>query len=159
VYYAKYRCVGPNSKRESQDCHSGEAGRLAQRAETKAQILTEVLNPIYTSRVPASLFGLLGTAQVESCAATRFFLRHPLRHAFFGFSFEVIAQLRDLARFAAPFGRFVGNTSVTGLGKGLPVTRAQSRKSAISINDGEERSTGRFARQVVSDTVGCSARN
>jgi len=28
----------------------------------------------------------------------------------------------------------------------LPVTRAQSRKIAISINDGEERSTGQFAR-------------
>src|SRR5207249_1881598 len=55
--------------------------------------LHEVLNPIHAASVAAFLFGLLDTFQVESCAAVRLFLRHPLRDIFLGFSFEVVAQL------------------------------------------------------------------
>src|SRR5437016_11741172 len=51
------------------------------------------MNPIYPSRVPAFLLGLLDTIQVESCAAVCLFLRHPLRDVFLDFSFEVVAQL------------------------------------------------------------------
>src|SRR5207244_10022115 len=57
------------------------------------QILNEVLNPIHSSGVAALLLGLLDTAQVEPRAAARLCLRHPLRNVFFGFSFEVLAQL------------------------------------------------------------------
>src|SRR5437016_8262797 len=57
------------------------------------QILYEILNPVYATGVAAFLFGLLDTFQVESCAAVRLFLRHPLRDIFLGFSFEVVAQL------------------------------------------------------------------
>src|SRR5205823_11345352 len=60
---------------------------------TKAQILNEILNPIYPSRIAAFLFGLLHTSQVESRTAVRFFLRHPLCDVFLDFSFEVVAQL------------------------------------------------------------------
>src|SRR5437016_5156024 len=51
------------------------------------------LNPVYATGVAAFLFGLLDTFQVESYAAVRLFLRHPLRDIFLGFSFEVVAQL------------------------------------------------------------------
>src|SRR5436309_15040974 len=42
--------------------------------------------------VASFLFGLLDTAQVESRAVVRLFLRHPLCDVFLGFSFEVVAQ-------------------------------------------------------------------
>src|SRR5207253_3259382 len=90
---AKDGRVGADAEGQSKDDDGSEAGRFPQYAQTNAQILNEVLNPIYTSRVAASLFGLLDTAQVKSRAAVRLFLRHPLRHVFLDFSFEVVAQL------------------------------------------------------------------
>src|SRR5207237_6723486 len=78
---------------EGQDSDDCEPRGFAQRTRPKAQILNEILDPIYTSRVAALLFGLLDTAQVEARTAVRLFLRHPLRDVFLGFSFEVLAQL------------------------------------------------------------------
>jgi len=43
--------------------------------------------------VATFLFGLLDTTQVESRAAVRFFLRHPLSDVLLRFYVEVIAQL------------------------------------------------------------------
>jgi len=85
------RCA--NAKREGENRDASESWGFAQHAQAEAQILNEILNPLYASRVTAFLFGLLDALQVESRAAVRFFLRHPLRHVFFGFSFEVVAQL------------------------------------------------------------------
>src|SRR5256884_638044 len=62
-------------------------------AQAEAQILSEILNPIYSAGVAAFLFGLLDTAQVDSRAPVRLFLRHPFCYVFVGFSFEVVAQL------------------------------------------------------------------
>src|SRR5204863_10160551 len=84
---------GSDAQGKREHNSSREARRFAQYAQTKAQILNEILNPIYASRVAAFLFGLLDTAQVEPRAAARLFLRHPLRDVFLGFSFEVVAQL------------------------------------------------------------------
>src|SRR5207253_8045608 len=58
-----------------------------------ANILNQVLNPVHASRVPASLFGLLDTAQVEARAPPRFLWCHPFCDVFLGYSFEVVAQL------------------------------------------------------------------
>src|SRR5437763_1141440 len=66
---------------------------FTQHAQAEVQILREILNPIYAARVAAFLFGLLDAFQVESRAAVRLFLPHALRYVFFGFSFEVVAQL------------------------------------------------------------------
>src|SRR6266566_6675794 len=85
------RCA--NAKREGENRDASESWRFAQHAQAEAQILNEILNPIYASRVAAFLFGLLDTAQLEARAAVRLFVRHPLRHVFLGFSFEVVAQL------------------------------------------------------------------
>ena len=57
------------------------------------QIVNEILNQVHAACVAAFLFGLLDTAQVESRAAVRLCFRHPLRHVFLGFSFEVVTQL------------------------------------------------------------------
>src|SRR5205823_14141025 len=64
-----------------------------QHSQAEAQILNEVLNPIYAAGLAAFLFGLLDTAQIEPCTAVRLFLRHPLCDIFLGFSFEVVAHL------------------------------------------------------------------
>src|SRR5207302_11363704 len=76
----------------SEHSNRGKAEILAQHSQSKAQILNEVLNPVHAARVPAFLLGLLDTTQVESRAAVRLFLRHPLCDVFLGFSFEVVAQ-------------------------------------------------------------------
>src|SRR2546429_1430202 len=72
---------------------TAEAGRFAQYAQTKVQILYEVLNQIYTPRVAAFLFRLLDTAHVESRPPPRFLWCHPFCDVFVGFSFDVVAQL------------------------------------------------------------------
>ena len=85
-------CFGEKSSdTQGERKHNGsrEASRFAEHAQTKAQILKEVLNPVYSAGSAAFLFGLLDTAQVEARAAVRLFLRHPLRDVFLGFSFEV----------------------------------------------------------------------
>src|SRR5213082_2956486 len=69
---------GPDAQGKREHNSSREARRFPQHAQTKAQILNEVLNPVYAAGVAAFLFGLLDTTQVESRAAVRFFLRHPL---------------------------------------------------------------------------------
>src|SRR5438874_11334281 len=84
---------GSDAQGKREHNSSREARRFAQYAQTKAQILNEILNPIYAACVAAFLFGLLDPAQVESRAAVRLPLRHPLRDVFLGFSFEVLAQL------------------------------------------------------------------
>src|SRR6266704_3538161 len=84
---------GSDAQGKREHNSSREARRFAQYAQTKAQILNEILNPIYASRVATFLFGLLDTAQIDSRAAVRLLLRHPLRNVFFGFSFEVVPQL------------------------------------------------------------------
>ena len=73
--------VRSDAEREGDDCHGRERGRFAQYSHCEAQILNEVLNPIYAAGVAALLFGLLDTAQVDSRAAVRLLLRHPLRPA------------------------------------------------------------------------------
>jgi len=70
------RCA--NAKREGENRDASESWGFAQHAQAEAQILNEILNPIYAAGVAAFLFGLLDTTQVESRAAVRFFLRHPL---------------------------------------------------------------------------------
>src|SRR5439155_12211728 len=85
------RCA--NAKREGENRDASESWGFAQHAQAEAHILNEILNPIYASRVAAFLFGLLDTAQVEPRATVCLFLRHPLRHVFLSFSFEVVAQL------------------------------------------------------------------
>src|SRR5205807_2684893 len=85
--------VCADAEGKSQDCGGGESERFAQYAQAEAQILNEILNPIYAARLAAFLFGLLNTTQVEARTAVRLFLRHPLRDVFLGFPFEVVAQL------------------------------------------------------------------
>src|SRR5436309_1688180 len=85
--------VRADTEGQGEDGDGGEAGGLAQHPQAVVQILYEILNPVYATGVAAFLFGLLDTFQVESCAAVRLFLRHPLRDIFLGFSFEVVAQL------------------------------------------------------------------
>jgi hypothetical protein len=87
------RRVRADAEGEGKHGDGGEAGGFAQHAQSVAQILYEVLNPVYFARVAAFLFGLLGPAQVESRAAPRLFLRHPFCDVFLGFSFQVVAQL------------------------------------------------------------------
>src|SRR5438034_1965573 len=67
------RCA--NAKREGENRDASESWGFAQHAQAEAQILNEILNPLYASRVTAFLFGLLDALQVESRAAVRFFLR------------------------------------------------------------------------------------
>src|SRR5438105_5829750 len=90
---AENRRVRSDAQRQSQDSDRRETGRFAPHAETKAQILKKVLNPVYSAGVTALLFGLLDTVQINSRAAVRLFLRHSFRDVFLGFSVEVIAQL------------------------------------------------------------------
>src|SRR5215472_5100610 len=88
----KYRSVGSDAERKRQNSDRCEARRLAQHAETKAQIPNEVVNPIYTAGVAAFLFGLLDTAQVQPCAPPRFLACHPFCDVSLGCSFEVVTQ-------------------------------------------------------------------
>src|SRR6266480_6022528 len=76
---------GSDAQGKREHNSSREAGRFAQYAQSEAQILNEVLNPIYTARVAALLFGLRDAAQVEPRAAVRLFLRHPLCDVLLGF--------------------------------------------------------------------------
>src|SRR5437667_8522292 len=85
------RCA--NAKREGENRDASESWGFAQHAQAEAQILNEILNPIYAAGVAAFLFGLLDTAQVQSRTAVRHFLHHPLGDAFIDFTFEVIARL------------------------------------------------------------------
>src|SRR5690348_682052 len=91
--YGEDGAVRTYADRQRENGNGGEARGLAEHAQTQAQIACEVLNPVHAARVPAFLLGLLDTAQVESRAAVRLFLRYPLRYIFLGFSFEVVAQL------------------------------------------------------------------
>src|SRR5205809_7837842 len=77
-----------NAKREGENRDASESWGFAQHAQAEAQILNEILNPIYAARVATFLFGLLNTAQIDSRAAVRLLLRHPLRHVFLGFRSE-----------------------------------------------------------------------
>src|SRR5437016_3809506 len=61
---------------------------LPQHAQPVAQILNQVLNPVYFARIAAFLFGLLDSVQVETSAPPRFLGCHPFSHVFLGFSFE-----------------------------------------------------------------------
>jgi hypothetical protein len=85
--------VGADAEGKREDGDRGGARGFPKHSEAEAQILYEVLNPIYTSFVTAFLLGLLDTSQVESSATVRFGLRHPLRNEFLSFSFEMVSQL------------------------------------------------------------------
>src|SRR5205823_5089061 len=93
IHQRKNRSGRANAQRQRHDRCAGERWSHSQSSQRVAQILNYVLNPSDMACVAAFLFGLLDTAQVESCAAVCLFLRHPLRDVFLGFSFEVIAQL------------------------------------------------------------------
>src|SRR5205823_13991365 len=84
---------GSDAQAKREHNSSREARRFAQYAQTKAQIMNEILNPIYAACVAAFLFGLLDTAQVESRTAVRLFGSHAFCNVFGGSSFEVVAQL------------------------------------------------------------------
>jgi hypothetical protein len=101
-------------------------------------------NPIYASRVPAFLFGLHDTVQIDSRAAVRLFLRHPLRDVFLGFSFEVVAQL--VVQFPVRPGRAKqraqpqGNRVNPMLRSHLqPPFRAARRSRLFKLNDARNR--------------------
>src|SRR5436305_5460412 len=51
---------------------------LPQHTQPVAQILNQVLNPVYFARIAAFLFGLLDSVQVETSAPPRFLGCHPL---------------------------------------------------------------------------------
>ena len=70
VRHSEDRGVSANAKSECEDGDYRESRRFAEYAEPVANILNEVLNPGYASRLAAFLFGLLNTAQ-----------RQPLRRA------------------------------------------------------------------------------
>ena len=61
IHQAEDRGVCADSERQCQHGDRCEPGRFPQCAQTKLQILYEVLNQIYTPRVAAFLFGLLDT--------------------------------------------------------------------------------------------------
>src|SRR5438874_1383559 len=93
VQQRKNRRIRANGKGKDDKRHNEGTRRLAQQAQTKVQILNEILNPIYASRIAAFLLGLLDTTQVEARAAMRSFLREPLREVFLSFLLEVVAEL------------------------------------------------------------------
>jgi hypothetical protein len=86
------RRVRADAEGEGKHGDGGEAGGFAQHAQTVAQILYEVLSPVYFARVAAFLFGLLGPAQVESRAARRR-------------ASSCVVPLRRIPRFFVPGGR------------------------------------------------------
>src|SRR6266699_667583 len=59
VNETKDRRVRSNTERQGHNNHGSEPRGFAQGAQTKEQILYEVLNPIYAARVAVFLFGLL----------------------------------------------------------------------------------------------------
>ncbi|HVH59754.1 MAG TPA: hypothetical protein VM709_05455, partial [Candidatus Sulfotelmatobacter sp.] len=91
MFYLNIDTLEAEGERENDNI--GKSRSFAQHPQTEVQILHEVLNPVHAARVAAFLFGLLDALQVESRAAVRLFLRHPSCDVFFGFSFEVVAQL------------------------------------------------------------------
>src|SRR5437016_2316697 len=76
---------GPDAQGKREHNSSREARRFPQYAQTKAQVLNEILNPIYAAGVAAFFFGFLDPTQVEARAAMRSFLREPLREVFLSF--------------------------------------------------------------------------
>jgi len=65
------RRVRADAEGEGKHGDGGEAGGFAQHAQTVAQILYEVLNPVYFARVAAFLFGLRGAAPVLASSLLR----------------------------------------------------------------------------------------
>src|SRR6266581_6155756 len=51
-------CRCANAKREGENRDASESWGFAQHAQAEAQILNEILNPIYASRVTTFFFGL-----------------------------------------------------------------------------------------------------
>src|SRR5438034_11583042 len=70
---------GPDAQGKREHNSSREARRFPQYAQTKAQVLNEILNPVHSARVAAFLFRLLDTAQVEARTAVGLFLRSEER--------------------------------------------------------------------------------
>src|SRR5579872_1870326 len=79
-----------HSKRKDSD--GSEARRFRQHAQPEANVLREILNPIYAARITTLFFALLHAADFEQRRAPRFLRRHAPRHIFFGFFFDVIPK-------------------------------------------------------------------
>src|SRR5258707_4243359 len=84
-------CTNPEGQRQDRD--DRERAALCQHSQAVAQIQNQVLNPVNSAHVTAFLLYLFHATEVEPRMPVRLSLRHPLRHVFLGFSFEVVAQL------------------------------------------------------------------
>src|SRR5215475_277277 len=59
---AEHGCIGPNAERQCERYDSGEAGTLAQYAQSITQILRQLFNPSHASRIAALLLTPLDAA-------------------------------------------------------------------------------------------------
>ena len=69
------RGVRADGQRERDKCHAGEAGILAERSESVAEVLAEGFESPNAARFTALFLDLAGAAEVEADAPTRFFWR------------------------------------------------------------------------------------
>src|ERR1700747_1793778 len=89
----KYRSVGSDAERESQDGNGGEAGRFAQDAQTVAQILPARLHKKLPAASANDFLRNFETTAFQAHGAKRLRVAHPLLHLFGGLHLQVGAKL------------------------------------------------------------------
>src|SRR5207245_10740136 len=78
----KYRSVGSDAERESQDGNCGKAGKLAEHADGEAQILPQRLYKRFPAARTHDFLRNFETASLQADCAKGFLAAHPLLHLF-----------------------------------------------------------------------------
>src|SRR5439155_14047709 len=84
---------GPDTEREREHGHGGEAGVLAQHPQTVAKVLNQVLNPIHSPLLAARLLDRLHPAELSECRVTRLLRVHASLNVLLRLHFDVRTHL------------------------------------------------------------------
>ena len=90
--HAEDRRIHTDTERQREDGHGSEAGRFAQHAQAVADILDEILHPIYPSHIPAFLLHLYEATDGTARCIAGFLWTHPRRQVFFDLLLQVKLQ-------------------------------------------------------------------
>jgi hypothetical protein len=90
---AENRCRGTDAQGNREDSDGGEARRLAQRAQTVAEVLRQRLEQSHTARLTAFFFGAIDSPKFHSRAAHGLLARHSSADQILGVGLDVKLQL------------------------------------------------------------------
>src|SRR5262249_10388353 len=129
IQYAKHYGVGAYGQSQRQNRRQGKSGRLAQQAQTEANILQQSLNPWQSSLGPVVLFDRLYGAELQDGLASRLNWRESGAKIFLGLQRNVLFNFFFDSRVVRPARPQIGYASEKTL------QRIHDRSSALAAKN------------------------